>query len=261
MSAEDLERYETEIELQLYREYRDVLPMFQLRRRDRAPLLSRQRRQARRQAREQPHVLRPADARRVGVGHVPPDAVRRRRARRHLQRRQRRGASRRRSCDRLVHLVGSATGKTRRRAGTRSAGYEVLDRNWRVREGELDLIARRGSTIVFCEVKTRRSDAFGSPAEAVTARKQRADSRACDRSGSPRRRMQARPAAVRCRRGAPDGRGDWIVHVIEAAFLSRFVFAVPAARVPVAAFVGRVARDTTLWPSPGRISWSQPGQR
>lgn len=55
----------------------------------------------------------------------------------------------------------------------RAHGYEVLDRNWRVREGELDLVARRGSTIVFCEVKTRSSDRFGVPAEAVTFAKQR----------------------------------------------------------------------------------------
>ena len=47
-------------------------------------------------------------------------------------------------------------------------GYEVLDRNWRCREGELDLVVRQGRTIVFCEVKTRSSDAFGAPAEAVT---------------------------------------------------------------------------------------------
>jgi putative endonuclease len=52
-------------------------------------------------------------------------------------------------------------------------GYEVLDRNWRVREGEIDLVVRRGSTLVFCEVKTRRSTAFGAPVEAVTFTKQR----------------------------------------------------------------------------------------
>jgi putative endonuclease len=47
-------------------------------------------------------------------------------------------------------------------------GYEVLDRNWRCRLGELDLVVRRGRTIVFCEVKARSSTAFGTPAEAVT---------------------------------------------------------------------------------------------
>ncbi len=52
------------------------------------------------------------------------------------------------------------------------AGYRVLDRNWRCRDGELDLVAARGGTVVFCEVKTRRGLAFGGPAEAVTAVKQ-----------------------------------------------------------------------------------------
>jgi putative endonuclease len=53
-------------------------------------------------------------------------------------------------------------------------GYEVLARNWRCREGELDLVVRRGSTLVFCEVKARSSLAFGSPLEAVTpAKRQR----------------------------------------------------------------------------------------
>ena len=52
-------------------------------------------------------------------------------------------------------------------------GFEIVDRNWRVREGEIDLVVRTGRTIVFCEVKTRSSDRFGSPVEAVTITKQR----------------------------------------------------------------------------------------
>ena len=55
----------------------------------------------------------------------------------------------------------------------RAHGFEIVDRNWRVREGEIDLVVRRASTIVFCEVKTRSSDRFGVPAEAVTPAKQR----------------------------------------------------------------------------------------
>ncbi|NNE96966.1 MAG: YraN family protein [Acidimicrobiales bacterium] len=51
-------------------------------------------------------------------------------------------------------------------------GYELLDRNWRVREGELDLICRRGGDLVFVEVKTRSSNRFGTGAEAVTPVKQ-----------------------------------------------------------------------------------------
>jgi putative endonuclease len=52
-------------------------------------------------------------------------------------------------------------------------GYRVLDRNWRCKEGELDLVLMRKRTVVFCEVKTRRSGAFGAPFEAVTPTKQR----------------------------------------------------------------------------------------
>lgn len=48
----------------------------------------------------------------------------------------------------------------------------MVARNWRCRDGELDLVLARGSTIVFCEVKTRRSNAYGSPAESVTPTKQ-----------------------------------------------------------------------------------------
>lgn len=55
----------------------------------------------------------------------------------------------------------------------RERGYEIVDRNWRCRDGEIDIVARRGRTIVVCEVKTRSSDAYGSPAAAVTVTKQR----------------------------------------------------------------------------------------
>jgi len=54
-----------------------------------------------------------------------------------------------------------------------SGGYVVLDRNWQVRGGELDLVLTRGDEIVFCEVKTRSSDRFGVGFEAVDHRKQR----------------------------------------------------------------------------------------
>jgi len=51
-------------------------------------------------------------------------------------------------------------------------GYGVLARNWRCRDGELDLVVARGRFVVFCEVKTRSSERFGTPAEAVTRQKQ-----------------------------------------------------------------------------------------
>jgi putative endonuclease len=53
------------------------------------------------------------------------------------------------------------------------AGYTILDRNWRRREGELDLVLGRGRAVVFCEVKTRTSHRFGAPVEAITRTKQR----------------------------------------------------------------------------------------
>ena len=49
-----------------------------------------------------------------------------------------------------------------------SQGYEILDRNWRCRAGELDLVVRRGAEVVFCEVKSRSTTMFGAPQEAVT---------------------------------------------------------------------------------------------
>jgi len=52
-------------------------------------------------------------------------------------------------------------------------GYQVLERNYRCRFGEIDLIARDGSTLAFIEVKTRRSQKFGPAAAAVTLEKQR----------------------------------------------------------------------------------------
>jgi putative endonuclease len=52
-------------------------------------------------------------------------------------------------------------------------GYEILARRYRTRYGEIDIIARDGATIVFVEVKTRRTAAFGTAAESVTPAKQR----------------------------------------------------------------------------------------
>ena len=66
-----------------------------------------------------------------------------------------------------------ARGEDRAAAWYRAAGYDVVARNWRCPEGELDLVVGRPGELVFCEVKTRSSDRFGAPAEAVTIAKQR----------------------------------------------------------------------------------------
>ena len=66
-----------------------------------------------------------------------------------------------------------AAGEAQAAAWYEGRGYAVLHRNWRCREGELDLVVRRGRELVFVEVKARRTDRFGTPAEAVTRAKQR----------------------------------------------------------------------------------------
>ncbi len=51
-------------------------------------------------------------------------------------------------------------------------GYRILERNYRTKSGEIDLIALHQNEVVFVEVKTRTNDAFGSPELAVNPRKQ-----------------------------------------------------------------------------------------
>ncbi len=51
------------------------------------------------------------------------------------------------------------------------AGYRILERNWRARQGELDIVAEQGGEVVFVEVKTRRSRRFGPPEESFTPTK------------------------------------------------------------------------------------------
>jgi len=55
----------------------------------------------------------------------------------------------------------------------RRQGYEIVERNWRCRQGEIDLVAREGGDWVFVEVRTRRSRVCGTPEESVTPSKQR----------------------------------------------------------------------------------------
>lgn len=53
-----------------------------------------------------------------------------------------------------------------------SRGFRVLERNWRYKQWELDLICRDGDTVVFVEVKTRAATTMGIPADALTRKKQ-----------------------------------------------------------------------------------------
>lgn len=51
-------------------------------------------------------------------------------------------------------------------------GYRIRARNYRCREGEIDIVAEDGETLVFVEVRTRRGDTLGGPAESVTVTKE-----------------------------------------------------------------------------------------
>lgn len=55
--------------------------------------------------------------------------------------------------------------------GLIAAGYDVLDRNWHCRRGEIDIVARDDAGYAFVEVKTRRGTAYGAPEEAITPQK------------------------------------------------------------------------------------------
>ncbi|MBI4733528.1 MAG: YraN family protein [Rubrobacteridae bacterium] len=55
----------------------------------------------------------------------------------------------------------------------RSNGYSILHRNYRTKIGEIDIVATKSGILIFCEVKTRQSAAYGYPIEAVTPKKQK----------------------------------------------------------------------------------------
>jgi putative endonuclease len=55
----------------------------------------------------------------------------------------------------------------------KSRGYRIVERNYRIRFGEIDIIAEQGDDLVFIEVKTRSGTLFGSPFESVTKQKQK----------------------------------------------------------------------------------------
>jgi putative endonuclease len=98
-----------------------------------------------------------------------------------------------------------------------TAGYRVVDRNWRCRAGELDIVVTRSDTLVFCEVKTRASTRFGVPVEAVTAAKQRRlrmlAARWLSEHNTRRRTLRFDVASV-----MRDTDGELTVEVLEDAF-------------------------------------------
>ncbi|WP_230632592.1 YraN family protein [Paenibacillus athensensis] len=72
-----------------------------------------------------------------------------------------------------MHLELGRQGESWAAAYLEEIGYTIVERNWRCRSGEIDLIAELGELIVFVEVRTRRSTGrFGLAKESVNARKQ-----------------------------------------------------------------------------------------
>ena len=113
----------------------------------------------------------------MGMGHVPQEPIRPEGSNFQFQRRERRRTAPRRS-DRSRQGVVSHNqsfgvwGEDLVAEWYRKHGYDIVERNWRCRQGEIDIIASCDSVIVICEVKTRATADFGSPALAVDVNKQ-----------------------------------------------------------------------------------------
>jgi len=110
----------------------------------------------------------------MGMGHVPHEPIRSARESVEFQRPQHRRTATNRS------VTASAAARVARGKWAEDLvsrwyeqhGYVIIARNWRCKRGELDVVACRDAVLVVCEVKARASNAFGTPAEAVTPAKQ-----------------------------------------------------------------------------------------
>jgi putative endonuclease len=115
------------------------------------------------------------------------------------------------------HLALGAEGEARAADHLRRRGYRIVARNVRAGGVEIDLIARRGSLIVFVEVKTRRSRSLGPPEQAVDGRKRARLVRgaAAWLHSHPRAARHTRFDVIVCE---PDPAGRWRVRHLEGAF-------------------------------------------
>ena len=110
----------------------------------------------------------------MGMRHVPHEPIRTARESVEFQRPQHRRAATNRSL-KATAAARVARGKWAEDLVSRwygQHGYVIVARNWRSKRGELDVVARKDGVLVVCEVKARASNAFGTPAEAVTPAKQ-----------------------------------------------------------------------------------------
>jgi putative endonuclease len=117
--------------------------------------------------------------------------------------------------DALSQMLKQLLGKIAENRAERllcSAGLVILARNWRCRQGEIDLIARDGETLVFVEVRSRASNRHGSAADSITLHKQRRVIAAA------RHYLQTLPRHPACRFDVVLLEGDSPPHWLRAAF-------------------------------------------
>ncbi|QHT69010.1 YraN family protein [Rhodocytophaga rosea] len=69
------------------------------------------------------------------------------------------------------HIITGNTGEKMASKFLEEKGYEVLERNYRYKKAEIDIIAKKENVLVFVEVKTRKSKLYGEPEEAVNQSK------------------------------------------------------------------------------------------
>lgn len=94
----------------------------------------------------------------------------------------------------------------------RAQGLEILDRNFRRRLGELDIIAREGGTLVIVEVRMRTSDRYGGAAASVDSRKQQRLARAAAQLLQQRRNLAHLPARFDVVLVGVGGEVQWLRH-------------------------------------------------
>ena len=121
-----------------------------------------------------------------------------------------------------LHLLKGERGENAAARHLRSRGYKILTRRFRGKHGEIDLVARDGDVLAFVEVKTRGSDQFGNPADAVNREKEE-HLASCAREylrllGNPRIPVRFDIVEVFMDDGARDARE---VRLIQAAFTMR----------------------------------------
>jgi len=98
-------------------------------------------------------------------------------------------------------------------------GYRILQRNFRTKAGEIDIVAEKNNVLVFIEVKTRSDHQFGHPIEALTAHKQRKIGQIA-RGFLAKNQIQGKPVRfdVVAISGAVDTPGSWKVELFTDAF-------------------------------------------